>query len=211
MLAGDGSIFFKHQGRCNTFNKTKRAPPEVKRRGSLVLLIILLQTEIHTSTQSPAHTTRTKTPWQYLAKFGLIIHKAQPSSMLGKNKETAAAGGEGRVFLKHSYCPVIRTFCCFRLKRGNQLQSLPLLASTLRETPAWRRGVCPPAASPSPPTRGAPPGGDARACLSLAALSRPGSAYSFGTRPRPKRFLGVALFYRIIGFVVIKSVSISDI
>ena len=31
MLAGDGYISFKHQGRCNMFNKEKQAPPEVKK------------------------------------------------------------------------------------------------------------------------------------------------------------------------------------
>ena len=36
MLAGDGYIYFKHQGRCNMFNKVKQARPEVKKGGSLV-------------------------------------------------------------------------------------------------------------------------------------------------------------------------------
>ena len=41
-----------------------------------------------------------KLPWQYLAKFGLIIQEAQLASMLGKNKEIAAGEGGGGVFSK---------------------------------------------------------------------------------------------------------------
>ena len=113
--------------------------PQRWRRGkvsSFCLSSCCKQTSTHGNGPQHLHfTTRTKLPWQYLAKFGLIIQEAQ----LGKNKEIAAGGGGG-VFSKKNWCLVIRAFCCFCLKWGNRLQSLPLPLSTLGEMPALKPG-----------------------------------------------------------------------
>lgn len=81
------------------FNKVKQAPPEVKKGGrvsSFCLSSCCKQTSTHGNSPQHLHyTTCTKLPWQYLAKFGLIIQEAQLASMLGKNKEIAAGGGGG--------------------------------------------------------------------------------------------------------------------
>lgn len=84
------------------------------------------------------HHMHRKLPWQYLAKFGLIIQEAQLASM--QEEQLQLEEREGRSFLKEAWCPnsVYQAFCCFCLKWGNWLRAC-LLLSTLGEMPAQSR------------------------------------------------------------------------
>lgn len=134
------------------------------------------------------------------------------ASTLGVTKKLQLQPEERKLSLKGNCCPVIRVLVLllWLLKTGESALGLSFAGVQLGGTSAQRREVCRLQPLLSWHTwRMLHEGGGTR--LLEPGSPRLGFLYKFGKRHRPKRLMGVSLFYTIICVCVIKSVSTTDL